>query len=114
MATGPDLSSSPAAADAAAAASSAAKKERHIVSWSAEVRVRAGAVLCVSPLRNFVLPAQFLWIGIWDFAPVAICSPFRVGGKEAVSNMFGHSPAKKNMFGHYPLILCWQFRTVKN
>jgi myb proto-oncogene protein len=37
MATGPDLSSSSAAA-AAAVPAAAARKDRHIVSWSAEVR----------------------------------------------------------------------------
>jgi myb proto-oncogene protein len=39
MATGPDLSSSSGAAVPDAAPGAAAKKDRHIVSWSAEVRL---------------------------------------------------------------------------
>ena len=62
MATGPDLTSS----SAADAASSAAKKDRHIVSWSAEVRASWWPVgLAVAEFRvAFALDFAGLWI--WD------------------------------------------------
>lgn len=91
MATGPDLTSSSAAdaAAAAAAASSAAKKDRHIVSWSAEVRT--GCVLFVSlavaefRVRLLVLYywiLGFLWLGFdLGLRFCSSCSPFWFGKK---------------------------------
>jgi hypothetical protein len=82
------------------AASSAAKKDRHIVSWSAEVRAipcscSLGSRGCTSFCRVGALPCSILldWILGTSFVPLAIRSPFPFGEKEAVfSHMFGHNP----------------------
>jgi hypothetical protein len=90
MATGPDLSSSSSSTDAVPPP--AARKDRHIVSWSAEVRAYHGVVcefVCRSQLRNLQI---FFANALGYLSPQSCCaSGSGVESTEPCSNYYAPS-----------------------